>query len=194
MLSHIRSGWHCDPLYEWGNWGLQRLSFTEVPGGTRHLASSLTWLGCLTWSCLLAQGFLKSTQQSPGSCWDVPQASREAQAHPNQDQALRFKMAAGIILNHHRKYLFRQESSVETRSRGKFWWDATHLWMVLFYFFKAALCDMWDLISLTRIEPVAPAMEAQSLCHRTTREVLSMVSKCLPDCLLVTKEKYVTIW
>ena len=40
-----------------------------------------------------------------------------------------------------------------------------------FFFFLAAPCGMWDLSSRLRIEPVPPALEAQSLNHWTAREV-----------------------
>ena len=43
----------------------------------------------------------------------------------------------------------------------------------LFFFFLilAVWSCMWDLSSLTRDEPVPPALEAQSLNHWNTREV-----------------------
>ena len=44
----------------------------------------------------------------------------------------------------------------------------------------AMLCGMWDLSSLTRAEPVPPAVEAQSLNHWTTREVLLSLSAFPP--------------
>ena len=56
-----------------------------------------------------------------------------------------------------------------------------------FFFFKAGLCSLWDLSSLTRGLTLPPALGAQSLNHFTTSEVIMI---CL---LLVAFLKLLTV-